>query len=493
MPNFHMSSDEAAKLVDYFAAASGAEFPYEYRPQQRASYLAQREPASARIRSAEAMNIVVNGTYCVKCHAVADFTPQGDPYTFGPNLADVYRRLRPTFTRDWIANPVRILPYTGMPKNIPYHPTDPAQDGVSEALFPGNSIEQLNGVVDLLMNFDAYARGADVGDAAGRGVGGRRRGRRQPPAPAQRRRREDAADEPTRRTTPKPTQDDAEVDPQNADATAATSHVEATRRTTMKTAKYPAALPVASRVALLAVGRQPRRRRRMGRRSRASSSTRARSKNEPIVSSTRTSSSAASTSRSTRRSSLGEDGALQNVFVYLYVARGKKVEIHPDYKPAAEPKVLDNKGCRFEPHAMTVWTAEPFEIHNSDPASATTPTVSARGEHRVQRDGAQRRAAQARSSTKTEPMPGDDHVQHPSVDERLRPDSRQSRTWPCRARTASFEIKNVPAGKQEFVFWHEAKGYLRDLTVGKREGRSQGPGRSSRFPRARRSTWARSR
>ena len=136
MPNFHMSSDEASKLVDYFAAASNAEFPYEYRQQQRASYLAEVSHGGDD-RLSMAMNIVVNGQYCVKCHMVGDFKPQGDPYTFGPNLADVYRRLRPKFTRNWIANPVRILPYTGMPKNIPYNPTDEAQDGISEKLFPG--------------------------------------------------------------------------------------------------------------------------------------------------------------------------------------------------------------------------------------------------------------------------------------------------------------------------------------------------------------------
>jgi cytochrome c2 len=157
MPNFRMSSDEASKLVDYFAASSGAEFPYEYRPQQRPSYLAQVS-LEQRDPLAGALNIVVDQQYCVKCHAVADFTPQGDPYTFGPNLADVYRRLRPKFTRDWVANPVRVLPYTGMPKNIPYHPTDPSQDGISETLFPGNSIQQLTAVVDLLMNFDVYAK-----------------------------------------------------------------------------------------------------------------------------------------------------------------------------------------------------------------------------------------------------------------------------------------------------------------------------------------------
>ncbi len=157
MPNFHMSTGDAAKLVDFFAASSGAEYPYEFRPDQRAGYL-QQVSLNRENPLAEAMNIVVNGTYCVKCHAVAEFSPLGDPYTFGPNLADVYKRLRPTFVRNWIANPVRILPYTGMPKNIPFHPTDPAQDGVNEQLFRGNSIEQLTGLVDLLMNFDMYAK-----------------------------------------------------------------------------------------------------------------------------------------------------------------------------------------------------------------------------------------------------------------------------------------------------------------------------------------------
>jgi cytochrome c2 len=157
MPNFHMSSDEAAKLVNYFAASSNAQFPYEYRREQRSSYLAQ---VSQQLENPldQAMNIVVNGTYCVKCHQVGDFQPAGDPYTFGPNLADVYKRMRPTYLRNWIAYPTRVLPYTGMPKNIPYNPTDATQDGVSEQLFPGDSMDQLMGLVDLLMNFDVYAK-----------------------------------------------------------------------------------------------------------------------------------------------------------------------------------------------------------------------------------------------------------------------------------------------------------------------------------------------
>ncbi|QEG36985.1 PDZ domain-containing protein [Bythopirellula goksoeyrii] len=157
MPNFHMSSEEASKLVNYFAASSGAEYPYEYNRSQRGSYIAEKE-AEHPERLSDAMNIVVNGNYCVKCHAVEDFYPQGDPTTFGPNLADVHSRLRPEFIRNWVANPKRILPYTGMPVNIPFNADAPHLGGVAQNLFPGTSLEQLTGLVDLLLNFDTYAK-----------------------------------------------------------------------------------------------------------------------------------------------------------------------------------------------------------------------------------------------------------------------------------------------------------------------------------------------
>ena len=157
MPNFHMSADDASKLVNYFAAASDVEFPYEYNPRRRARYLAQIEQGHPK-RLEAAMNVVVNGNYCVKCHAVDDFSPVGEPTALGPNLANVYRRLRPEYARDWIANPKRILPYTGMPVNVPYKPGAPHLGGVAQDLFPGTSIQQLDGLVDLLMNFDVYAK-----------------------------------------------------------------------------------------------------------------------------------------------------------------------------------------------------------------------------------------------------------------------------------------------------------------------------------------------
>jgi hypothetical protein len=90
----------------------------------------------------------------VKCHQVADFEPAGSPRAKAPNLADVYRRLRPDFVRDWIANPKVFLPYTSMPVNIPYDNPPP----ILAELYHGTNVEQVQAIADLLMNYDHYAR-----------------------------------------------------------------------------------------------------------------------------------------------------------------------------------------------------------------------------------------------------------------------------------------------------------------------------------------------
>jgi hypothetical protein len=151
MPNFHMSSDEASKLVNYFAAMSDAEYPYEYNSQRRSGHLADRERAHPALM-ADAMKIVTNGNYCVKCHSVGDYKVGGSVRAQGPPLDLVYQRFRPEYLEKWIANPRRILPYTAMPANIPY------DVGVNQQLFPGTSTQQVTGVAELLLNYDEFAK-----------------------------------------------------------------------------------------------------------------------------------------------------------------------------------------------------------------------------------------------------------------------------------------------------------------------------------------------
>jgi hypothetical protein len=158
MPKFNMSSDEASALVNYFAAVDGADYPYEFDSRTRLDHLLAAESQHPEYLQ-DAMKIVTNVSYCVQCHLLGDYTPPGRGVALAPQLDRIHERMRPEYLRGWLGEPKRFLPYTGMPKNIPYDPNAPPHyGGVSQDLFPGTSIEQLDGVVDLLMNFDRFTK-----------------------------------------------------------------------------------------------------------------------------------------------------------------------------------------------------------------------------------------------------------------------------------------------------------------------------------------------
>ncbi|MDP7205175.1 MAG: hypothetical protein QGH11_06400, partial [Pirellulaceae bacterium] len=76
-----------------------------------------------------------------------------------PDLSRVFERLRPGYLRRWIAKPSGVLPYTNMPVNVPYKPEEMEYlGGVSQELYHGTSVEQVDALVDLLMNYDKYAQ-----------------------------------------------------------------------------------------------------------------------------------------------------------------------------------------------------------------------------------------------------------------------------------------------------------------------------------------------
>ncbi len=174
MPKFNMSPADATKLVRYFAARDGILSPFELEQRQRPEYVRaeNREYLKAleeagrlagvpqdelhTARFDDAMQIVVNGNYCIKCHAVADFDPSKRAREKAPNLAIAGDRLRPEYLRKWIARPTSILPYTAMPVNIEYDPNLPHLGGVSQDLYTGTSVEQVDSLVDLLVNFHRY-------------------------------------------------------------------------------------------------------------------------------------------------------------------------------------------------------------------------------------------------------------------------------------------------------------------------------------------------
>jgi hypothetical protein len=90
-------------------------------------------------------------------HGIGDFSPGGSRFVIAPNLANVHRRLRPDYLRQWIADPTIAQPYTTMPVLIPYTQGSDHEGGVPQELYHGTSTEQLDAVVDLLLNFDRYS------------------------------------------------------------------------------------------------------------------------------------------------------------------------------------------------------------------------------------------------------------------------------------------------------------------------------------------------
>jgi len=151
MPRFHWSAAEAADMVNYFAAVDGAEYPYVYDPRLDESAVSAKEQATPGHLEG-ALKIVTNNNYCVKCHLVGSYTPPGSVKALAPQLERVHERLRPGYVHDWIANPKRFLPYTGMPVNIPFN------QPVSQDLYAGTSEQQVDALTDLLMHFDLFAK-----------------------------------------------------------------------------------------------------------------------------------------------------------------------------------------------------------------------------------------------------------------------------------------------------------------------------------------------
>lgn len=157
---------------------------------------------------------------------------------------------------------------------------------------------------------------------------------------------------------------------------------------------------------------------------------------------------------------IAEDGSIQGVILFLRVGRGKSVEVHPDYEASlSDPVVLDNKGCVFQSHVTLVRTGQPFTIKNSDTVGHNTnAALSANGQFNIiipaggQRD-------MTFSKAERLPLPINCNI-HPWMTAHLlvldHPYMASS------GADGSFEIKNIPAGKQEFQFWQERIGYLKN-------------------------------
>lgn len=159
---------------------------------------------------------------------------------------------------------------------------------------------------------------------------------------------------------------------------------------------------------------------------------------------------------------VGKNNALKNAVVYLRPGLGKKVEIHPDYEAKLkEPVILDNHFCRFEPHIVLIRLGQKLKIKNSDPDPVGHNTkIDLFGFNRT--IGSKSEEEVSDNNDFVLPMPVNCSI-HPWMSAHI-----LSLKHPYMAASkddGTFEIKDIPAGTNEFQFWHEAPGNLKNVKL----------------------------
>lgn len=156
----------------------------------------------------------------------------------------------------------------------------------------------------------------------------------------------------------------------------------------------------------------------------------------------------------------GADHGLANVFVYL-----RRAPRGIDVAPAEEPVVLDQKGCRFFPHASIVRVGQTVRILSGDAIQHNVHTFPARNQGiNVLITPNDREGLEVTyNAIESEPfqIKCDIHAWMSAYQLAL--------DHPFAAVTDSegrFRIEGLPAGKHQFRVWHEKGGFLeRELEV----------------------------
>ncbi len=158
-----------------------------------------------------------------------------------------------------------------------------------------------------------------------------------------------------------------------------------------------------------------------------------------------------------------ETGGLRDVFVILTPLDSEtKIPVHPSYHKAANTTLeLDNRNCRFVPHAMAVMTGQSILLKNSDAVGHNCKIASFNNEHNVNLPAGGEAEIKLELADRIPANVACDI--HPWMDALI-----LAKDHPYVAITSvdgSFQLKNVPMGKWKLQFWHQRFGYLRKLSV----------------------------
>lgn len=156
-----------------------------------------------------------------------------------------------------------------------------------------------------------------------------------------------------------------------------------------------------------------------------------------------------------------------NVVVFLKTKKGEKIKIHPDFeKPEVKNAelLIDNKGCRFEPHVAIARVGQPVVVKNSDPVSHNSNIASVTRQNPAfnQIIPAEGTAKYTFKAAENFPVTVSCNI-HPWMKSYVI--VRDDPYAAASATDGSFEIKNLPVGDYVFQVRHDS-GYVTKATVG---------------------------
>lgn len=162
---------------------------------------------------------------------------------------------------------------------------------------------------------------------------------------------------------------------------------------------------------------------------------------------------------------IGDRGALANVVIYVKDGLGNY-----KYDRPANPVILSQKNCMYEPHVLALMTDQPFEIQNNDP---TMHNVHPMPKHNRQWSTSQPAGSAALKSSFERPefaMPVLCNV-HPWM--RAFVFVFDHPYYAVTSKIGAFELKNLPPGTYTVEAWQENLGVLdQTVTIGPRESKA---------------------
>ena len=161
---------------------------------------------------------------------------------------------------------------------------------------------------------------------------------------------------------------------------------------------------------------------------------------------------------------IGQNGSLQNVFVYVKDGLGNL-----KFPVPSMPAILDQKGCRYTPHVLGAQVGQRVEIINSDPTLHNVHAL----------------AATNQEFNMGQPLPGMKHTHTFSAREVMVPFKCDVHSWmrayigvldhPYFSVTGpdgSFSLKGLPPGTYTIEAWHEKLGtQTQSVMIGPTESR----------------------